>query len=78
MERSTATTRAGWISVAFMLFVAAAAAQSPPLMIARDGYFFVGGQYFDGPEGRYMSGQMYVEFRVPRDLAHPYPIVIEA
>jgi hypothetical protein len=57
MGTSTATRRAGWIGVAFMLLVAAATAQSPPLAIARDGYFFVGGQYFESQDGRFMSGR---------------------
>jgi pimeloyl-ACP methyl ester carboxylesterase len=53
-----------------------APAQTPPLVIARQGYFFVGGTYFDAPDGRSMSGQMYVEFQIPAAQTHPYPIVM--
>jgi pimeloyl-ACP methyl ester carboxylesterase len=51
-------------------------AQTPPLVIARQGYFFVGGTYFDAPDGRSMSGQMYVEFQIPAAQTHPYPLVM--
>jgi pimeloyl-ACP methyl ester carboxylesterase len=65
------------ISVPLMLFVAIVAAQTPPsLVIARQGYFFVGGTYFDAPGGRSMSGQMYVEFQIPATRTHTYPIVM--
>jgi pimeloyl-ACP methyl ester carboxylesterase len=47
-----------------------------PLVIAQQGYFFVGGSYFDAPDGRAMSGQMYVEFQIPAVRTHPYPIVM--
>jgi pimeloyl-ACP methyl ester carboxylesterase len=57
-------------------FAGAAAAQSPPLAIARQGYFFVGGQYFDAPDGQFMSGQMYVQFQIPANQTRPTPIVM--
>lgn len=59
-----------------MLLAATAAAQAPPLVIARQGYFFVGGKYFDASDGRFMSGQMYVEFQIPSQVTHRYPIVM--
>ena len=46
-----------------------------PLVIAKQGYFFVGGQYFEGPDGRYMGGQMYVEYQIPHHQTKPWPIV---
>jgi len=64
------------IGLAVILLVGAAAAQVPPLVIAKQGYFFVGGEYFEGQDGRFMSGQMYVEFQIPGKLTHPYPIVM--
>lgn len=65
------------ISLALMLLVAIPTAQAPPpLVIAQQGYFFVGGTYFDSPSGRSMSGQMYVEFQIPATRTHPYPIVM--
>jgi pimeloyl-ACP methyl ester carboxylesterase len=59
-----------------ILLAATAAAQAPPLVIARQGYFFVGGKYFDASDGRFMSGQMYVEFQIPGKVTHRYPIVM--
>ena len=51
------------------------AQDKPPLEIAEQGYFFVGGSYYDAPDGRFMSGQMYVEFQIPAHRTQPYPIV---
>ncbi len=51
---------------------------TPPLAIARQGYFFAGGEYADTPEGEILSGQMYVEFQIPEELKHPYPLVFFA
>jgi pimeloyl-ACP methyl ester carboxylesterase len=43
--------------------------------LARQGYFYVGGQYV-GPQGKeVMHGAMYVEVWVPKQLRQPYPIV---
>jgi len=64
------------LGVALILLAATAAAQAPPLVIARQGYFFVGGKYFDASDGRFMSGQMYVEFQIPGKVTHRYPIVM--
>ncbi len=48
----------------------------PPLEIAEQGYFFCGGTYFDAPDGRFMSGQMYVEYQIPQHRTQPLPIVM--
>ena len=53
----------------------AGSADDGPLVISKQGYFFVGGQYFEGPDGRYMGGQMYVEYQIPHERTQPYPIV---
>jgi pimeloyl-ACP methyl ester carboxylesterase len=58
--------------------------------IARQGFFFVNGQYFtdtgsvdlpgmpaaSGPGGDRMDNQMYVEYQVPANVRHPYPLVL--
>src|SRR5262249_59859542 len=48
------------------------------LHIAKQGMFFVGGQYYtssiDGLKS--MSGQMYLEYQIPEDVKPPYQIVI--
>jgi pimeloyl-ACP methyl ester carboxylesterase len=47
-----------------------------PLVIAKQGYFFVGGQYMDTPGGQVMAGHAYVEYQIPQELKHPFPIVM--
>ena len=46
------------------------------LVLARDGFFYVGGKptVVDGHE--YISGQMYVEVRIPARKSKPYPIIM--
>jgi pimeloyl-ACP methyl ester carboxylesterase len=46
------------------------------LVIAKQGYFFVGGKYIDTPSGQVMAGQAYIEYQVPRNRTHPFPIVM--
>ena len=55
---------------------ATAHAQTGPLVIAKQGYFFVGGTIDTKREGSPTVGHMYVEFQVPQNLAHPYPVVM--
>ena len=62
---------------------AAQAAKSKPprtggaLVIAEQGYFFVGGQYITAKDGRkIMAGQMYVQYQIPQPRKHRYPIIM--
>jgi pimeloyl-ACP methyl ester carboxylesterase len=55
---------------------AAQAAADGPLVIAKQGYFFVGGKIDRSIEGSPVVGQMYVEFQIPQTLDQPYPIVM--
>ena len=43
--------------------------------IARQGHFYVGGQYEGEPGHETMDGAMYVEVWVPKNIRHPYPMV---
>ena len=43
--------------------------------VARQGFFYVGGQYVGEPGQETMAGAMYVEVMVPREIRYPYPIV---
>jgi pimeloyl-ACP methyl ester carboxylesterase len=43
-----------------------------PLVIAKQGNFFVGGDYNENGE---VVGQMYVEFQIPHTRRHQYPMV---
>ena len=55
---------------------ATAAKPAGPLVIARQGYFFVGGQYTTTKDGQIMVGQMYVQYQIPQQRKHPYPIIM--
>ena len=47
-----------------------------PLVIAKQGYFFVGGQYTTAKNGqKIMVGQMFVQYQAPQH-PHRYPIVM--
>ena len=47
-----------------------------PLVIAKQGYLFVGGEYHTFQGQQYVSGQAYVEYQIPQNQKHPYPIVM--
>ena len=47
-----------------------------PLVIAKQGYFFVGGKYVDTPNGPVMAAHAYVGYQIPQELTHPFPIVM--
>jgi pimeloyl-ACP methyl ester carboxylesterase len=55
---------------------AAPADEPPPMVLAKTGYFFVGGKIDPSVHGSPVTGQMYVEFFIPKTLTHPYPIVM--
>ena len=55
---------------------AAQAADKPPLVIAKQSYFYIGGHYDDAHPAHHMIGQMYVEYQIPADRKHPFPIVM--
>jgi pimeloyl-ACP methyl ester carboxylesterase len=47
-----------------------------PLVIAEQGYFFVSGKYTTTKDGQISVGQMYVQYQVPQQRKHAYPIVM--
>jgi pimeloyl-ACP methyl ester carboxylesterase len=63
-------------TAAALLTVGAARAADEPLVLARDGYFYVGGRTTTVDGRSYVSHQMYVEVRVPATQTHRYPIVM--
>jgi pimeloyl-ACP methyl ester carboxylesterase len=63
-------------AAASQLSVAGLRAETGPLVIAKQGYFFVGGTIEPKLEGSPTVGHMYVEFQVPQKLSHPYPVVM--
>ena len=46
------------------------------LRLAKSSYFFVGGKIDTVGQGSPMFGQMYVEYMIPENLRHPYPVVM--
>ncbi len=64
------------IAVLACCAVTALGADSGTLEIASQGYLFAGGKYVDGPDGKYMVGQAYVEYQIPKNRTHPYPVVM--
>jgi pimeloyl-ACP methyl ester carboxylesterase len=47
-----------------------------PLSIAKTGHFFAGGKYVETKDGPVLAGQAYVEYYIPTNQTHPYPIVM--
>ena len=48
-----------------------------PITIEKQGYFFVGGKYVAAPGGgEVLAGHAYVEFQIPAQRKHPFPIVM--
>jgi pimeloyl-ACP methyl ester carboxylesterase len=60
------------------LMGSASAQEVGPLAIAKQGYFFVGGKYFDTPNGKVIAGQAYVEYLIPQNRTHRFPLVMIA
>ena len=54
----------------------AQAQANPPLNLARDGYFYIGGTPTTINGKTFIAGQMYVEYRIPAKQTHPYPIIM--
>jgi pimeloyl-ACP methyl ester carboxylesterase len=46
------------------------------LVLAEQGYFFVGGHYMKSKDGQIRVGQMYVQYQIPENRTQPYPIVM--
>src|SRR5258708_39150065 len=46
------------------------------LSIAKQGNFYIGGNYVESNGDMPMVGQAFVEYQIPRPQTHPYPIVM--
>jgi pimeloyl-ACP methyl ester carboxylesterase len=62
--------------VAFISARPALAAEEDPLVLARDGFMYVGGKTMTVQGREFVYGQMYAEIRIPAKLTHPYPIIM--
>jgi pimeloyl-ACP methyl ester carboxylesterase len=47
-----------------------------PLMLAKSGVFYAGGGYDKDHVEAHFVGQMYVEYQIPAQQTHPFPIVL--
>ncbi|HKA42168.1 MAG TPA: alpha/beta hydrolase [Burkholderiales bacterium] len=47
-----------------------------PMVVAEQGYFFIGGRYTKTKDGQIMTGQMYVQYQIPQNRTQPYPVVM--
>src|SRR5690349_381645 len=63
-------------TAALMLLTGGAQAADEPLVLARDGFMYVGGKTMEVNGREYFYGQMYVEIRIPAKQTHGYPIVM--
>jgi pimeloyl-ACP methyl ester carboxylesterase len=57
-------------------YPAMSASEQSPLVIAKQGWMYVGGhvETFNGKQ--YMTGQMYVEYQLPANKTHAYPLIL--
>jgi pimeloyl-ACP methyl ester carboxylesterase len=51
-------------------------AADEPLMISEQGNFYIGGRYVENNDDMPMIGQMYVQYQIPYERVHEYPIVM--
>ena len=73
MKRNSA---AAFAAATMLLAGGVAASADEPLVLARDGFMYVGGKTMPVDGHDYFYGQMYVEIRIPAKQTHPYPIVM--
>src|SRR6185312_1296787 len=65
------------IAAAMLVAVACGVAQADePLVLARDGFMYVGGKSMRVEGHDYFYGQMYVEIKIPAKQTHPFPIIM--
>jgi pimeloyl-ACP methyl ester carboxylesterase len=77
---------AGLLATVFSTLMLAAVTSTPAaaeeeqgnarVALRDQGYFFVGGQYYTASDGQFIKDQMYVEYQIPANLRHRYPIVL--
>jgi len=62
--------------VTFCLDSTVTGAADEALTIAKQGNFYIGGNYVESNGDMPMVGQAFVEFQIPQKQTHPYPIVM--
>ena len=77
MKRKVTTLISTGAILAMAATISASAAEDdPPLALARDGFFYVGGKNTTINGHTYVVGQMYVEMRIPAKQTHRFPIIM--
>ena len=56
--------------------IAAKKSDSTAMKLADQGFFWVGTEHKSMPYGTIISGQMYVQYLLPAQQRHPYPVVL--
>jgi pimeloyl-ACP methyl ester carboxylesterase len=74
MPKIATIVTAAAAAVATMFGIGAARAEAP-LMLAKNGSFYVGGKMTEIDGRALMSGHMYVEYMIPARKTRPYPII---
>jgi pimeloyl-ACP methyl ester carboxylesterase len=64
------------VAVLVVLACSSALSAEKPIIIAKQGYFFVGGKYAKVGDKQVMNGQIYVEYQIPSRRTQPYPLVV--
>jgi pimeloyl-ACP methyl ester carboxylesterase len=65
------------IALAAAALAGCASAPGGKLALAEQGYFFAGGKYVTNKAGQQIRvNQMYVQYQVPAERKHPYPVVM--
>ena len=67
---------AGVLLIGSAWFPVSAPAADAPLSIASQGNFYIGGRYVESNGDLPMVGQAYVQFQIPQNRRHSYPIVM--
>src|SRR3977135_1803336 len=62
--------------VTFCLYSKVTRAADEALTIAKQGNFYIGGNYVESNGDMPMVGQAFVEYQIPQRQTHPYPIVM--
>ena len=65
------------LAAAFVLCgCAVAPSGGKTIVLAEQGYFYIGGGYTKTKDGQIMTGQMFVQYQVPQHSTQPYPVVM--
>jgi pimeloyl-ACP methyl ester carboxylesterase len=76
MHRTTSALAVTLAAPLAAVLAAGTTASAQQSLVAKEGYFFVGGKYSQVGDKQVMQGQAYVEYQIPTRRTQPYPLVI--